>query len=87
MLGIQIGNLFIRDNAYHLPSNLRTELRLSGNNLLDQNAFSNRILIGQIFSRQGLIDYGDRRRSGHVVIVQTASLPHSDPERMEVGGS
>src|SRR5262249_59726433 len=67
------------------PRNLRTELRLSGNNLLYQDALTDGIVVGKILLCHHFVDHGGGRRSLHVAVAQGAAFPHRYAERKEIG--
>src|ERR1700681_3247324 len=53
---VEAAHCFIRNYANDLPGDLRTQLRLAGNDFLNEDALANRVLLREVLPRHGLIN-------------------------------
>ena len=81
---IQIADLLVFNNSHHFPGNLRPQHGFTGYDLLNQNAFADRVRIRKVFPHHRFIDDRCRRCPFDITLIQSASLLEGHSESSEI---
>ncbi len=76
--------LLVTNHADDFPGHVRPELRLAGDDLLNEQTLTDRIFLVEVALRQTLVHHQRARRVPRVAIGQRPSLLHLDAERREI---